>query len=221
MGLVVPRPHGRCLNCQATLTDCLQEAWPAGGARRWKGGLFEALIHACRTQAQSPVVLITCTSLTSEQARHRGEPPRPRSFRCAKVLQPHPSVLSQPGDGPGSPRRAAPGPWLTSATSALPPSVCSSPSDVAVCPPPSVCHRWFCAAALHLQARRGGTMSGKRQFPYYSEVQGFELQRQRLEEDPSMCAVSGLGHLAPLSRPCSMYLPRRCCPCSWLRLHPP
>lgn len=28
-------------------------------------------------------------------------------------------------------------------------------------------------------------MSGKRAFPYYSEVQGFELQRRRLEEDPS------------------------------------
>ena len=31
-------------------------------------------------------------------------------------------------------------------------------------------------------------MSGtdkKRAFPYYSEVQGFELQRRRLEDDPS------------------------------------
>lgn len=28
-------------------------------------------------------------------------------------------------------------------------------------------------------------MSGKRAFPFYSEVQGFELQRRRLEEDPS------------------------------------
>ena len=31
-------------------------------------------------------------------------------------------------------------------------------------------------------------MSGKRQLPYYSEVQGFDLQqRRRLEEDPSRC----------------------------------
>lgn len=28
-------------------------------------------------------------------------------------------------------------------------------------------------------------MSGKRAFPFYSEVQGFELQRRKLEEDPS------------------------------------
>lgn len=43
-------------------------------------------------------------------------------------------------------------------------------------------------------------MSGpdkKRAFPYYSEVQGFELQRRRLEEDPSRwvgscsCASAG------------------------------
>ena len=34
----------------------------------------------------------------------------------------------------------------------------------------------------------GATMSGKRQLPYYSEVQGFDLQqRRRLEEDPSRC----------------------------------
>ena len=28
-------------------------------------------------------------------------------------------------------------------------------------------------------------MSGKRQFPYHTAVQGFELQRRKLEEDPS------------------------------------
>ncbi len=35
-------------------------------------------------------------------------------------------------------------------------------------------------------------MSGKRAFPFYSEVQGFELQRRRLEEDPSR-RVPGAG----------------------------
>jgi hypothetical protein len=28
-------------------------------------------------------------------------------------------------------------------------------------------------------------MSGKRSFPYFSKVEGFELQRRKLEEDPS------------------------------------
>jgi hypothetical protein len=32
--------------------------------------------------------------------------------------------------------------------------------------------------------------SGKRQFPYYSKVEGFELQRRRLEDDPSRCAAT-------------------------------
>lgn len=33
--------------------------------------------------------------------------------------------------------------------------------------------------------RGEAAMSGKRAFPYYSEVPSFELQKRRLDEDPS------------------------------------
>lgn len=43
--------------------------------------------------------------------------------------------------------------------------------------------------ASRLTRTAGVMSSGKRQFPYYSTVEGFELQRRRLEDDPGRCAA--------------------------------
>lgn len=62
-------------------------------------------------------------------------------------------------------------------------------------------------------------MSGKRAFPYYTEVHGFELQRRRLEEDPSRWAAAPPPLVrrrrrcfaaCPAPRSALIHLPSRC-----------